>query len=82
MDPFKQIEKRFDIVEANQQKILKLIGGTPKPNVLTTKMICEEYHVSRSTVHNARKKGLLFPYSIGSLIRFKRSDVDEWISGR
>ena len=81
-DPFKNIDDRFNILEAQFQKLFKILGGATKPAVMTTKMICDEFHISKGTVYNARKKGMLTPDKFGSLVRFKRSEVEDWIRGR
>jgi len=81
-DPFKEITSRFDIIEANQQKILQAVGAKPKASVMTAKMICNEFHISKGTIYNARKRGLLVPLKIGALIRYKRKDIEDWINGK
>jgi len=46
---------------------------------LTTKDIESKYKVSRATIKKWKDKGLPF-YKIGSTIRFKEGEVEQWVS--
>ncbi len=51
-------------------------------NYLTVKEVCEYIHVSRTTVHLLRTKGILKPRKIGGRVLFIRNEIDEYINGK
>lgn len=61
-------------------KSLRALSTNLKPNepeeYLTRKELSQILKVTLPTIHDWSKKGILKPYRIGKLIRFKKSDLE------
>lgn len=61
-------------------KALRALSTNLKPNepeeYLTRKELSQILKVTLPTIHDWSKKGILKPYRIGKLIRFKKSDLE------
>lgn len=68
MNPFEEINKRFDDLE-------KLLRAREPEDVLTTDQVARLLKVDRRTVYQYRDQGLLTARGIGKLTRYKRSEV-------
>lgn len=45
------------------------------PTYLTKKQVCEMLNISRSTIDDMRRKGMLRSYLLGGMVRIAMSDV-------
>ena len=50
---------------------------TKQPEYLTRKEVAEILKVSLVTLSDWNKKGIIKPYRLGNLIRYKRSEIEE-----
>ncbi len=67
-------------VKATKKEIHSLIQNlqTPKQEeYLTRKELSKLFQVSLVTIHHWSKKGIIKPYRLGKLVRFKRSEVEQ-----
>ena len=57
-----------------------LISGRPErpagsDRLLTTRQVCDLLHVSRSTLHQLRRRGVIEAVRIGRAVRFRARDI-------
>lgn len=60
----------------NQAEPKKALTNDFGAELLKVDDICQMFGVSRVTVHNWKRKGILQPYYISSRLYFKRSEVE------
>jgi hypothetical protein len=73
-----EILARLNTIEALQHKILNSMPSKDATDLLSRKMIVDQYHVSLGTIQNAMKAGDLKFAKAGGRLRFTRQWVDEW----
>lgn len=78
-NPFERIDARLDILERHMINIKDYLNMKNPNERLTRKMICEQYHISNGTIHNAMNSGALAFQKVGSKTIFKRTDVEIWV---
>jgi len=64
-------------VRAELQLIAQNFQPKKQPEYLTRKEVAKILKVSLVTLTDWNKKGVLKPYRLGNLIRYKRSEVEE-----
>lgn len=79
------IQNPYDIIDARLQDIedtLQKLVSKPEPELppaekyLTVEQLCELLNVSRVTLWNWEKSGILKSFRIGNLKRFKLSEIE------
>ena len=63
-------------VRAELNKIAQNFQPKKQPEYLTRKEVAKILKVSLVTLSDWNKKGILKPYRLGNLIRYKRSELD------
>ena len=56
-----------------------LAAGLQHEKLITQDEVCELFGFTRRGVENLRKSSNLPYYKIGNRVRFKRSEVEEWL---
>ena len=82
MSEHNEIISRLNTIEALQHKILNQLPKESGNDILSRKMITEQYHVSNGTIYNAMKNGDLKYKKTGNRLRFTREWVNDWFKLR
>jgi predicted DNA-binding transcriptional regulator AlpA len=74
------------IAEAVEEKFKKLMDGNPQKTeediLLTKKEVCKIFGCVEETLWHWEKKRILTPIRIGKKVRYKKSQIDEFINSR
>lgn len=82
-NPFELLNERLNKIEEMLTIIMSEISDKDDVKIIHTeeKMsiseLCEYLHITRTTAHNLRVRGVIPFYGTGKLTYFKRSEVDE-----
>ena len=71
----KYLLSKFNIITKHFERLESLLNKPTTLEFLTIKEVCQILKVSKVTVHNWTKQGILKPYKIGNQTRFKRLEV-------
>ena len=81
------LENKLQEIAEKQDNIFQLLSALqekPKPKIdetlLTVSEICDIFKVSRQTISTWRRKGKLKAHKAGYLVRFKKSDIEEFLT--
>ena len=75
--PLQLKESILSDVRAELQTIAQNFQPKKQPEYLTRKEVAEILKVSLVTLSDWNKKGIIKPYRLGNLIRYKRSEIEE-----
>ena len=67
----------IDEIRNELKEITKNFKPVSPPEYITRKEAAKILKVSLVTLHDWNKKGILKPYRLGNLIRYKRSELDK-----
>ena len=67
----------IDDIRAELQILSKKFKPVTPPEYITRKEAAKILKVSLVTIHDWNKKGVLKPYRLGNLIRYKRIELDK-----
>ncbi len=70
-------ESIINDVRTELQLITESLKPTPTPTYLTRKETAKILKVSLVTLHDWNKKGILKPYRLGNLIRYKSNELEQ-----
>ena len=70
-------ESIINDVRTELQLIKESLKPTPAPIYLTRKETAKILKVSLVTLHDWNKKGILKPYRLGNLIRYKSNELEQ-----
>ena len=84
INPFDAIEERLHGIEDTLQQLINKPEPAPPDTekYLTTEQVCKILSVSRVTLWNWEKAGILQSFRIGNLKRYKKSTIDRLAEGR
>ena len=75
--PLQLKESILSDVRAELQTITQNFQPKKQPEYLTRKEVAKILKVSLVTLSDWNKKGVIKPYRLGNLIRYKRSEIEE-----
>ena len=77
-NPFEVIDTRLEAIETSLKVLADRKPEPKKPTekYLTVDEVCELFSVSRVTLWNWDRKGIITPVRIGSLKRYKLSEIE------
>ena len=79
-NPFEAISQELAQIRAQVSAIDIKLNKQPEPpkenRLLTTEQAAEMLSVSRITLYNWRKKGILEPIRVGNLLRYRQADIE------
>ena len=83
-NPFDEIDHRLQDIEAKLQHLVEKPEPLPPDTqkFLTTEQVCDILSVSRVTLWNWEKAGILNSFRIGNLKRYKLSTIEQLGEGR
>ena len=78
INPFDVLDQRLQVIEDTLQKLVDKPDPEPPftEKYLTTEEVCESLKVSRVTLWNWQKNGILKSIRIGNLKRYRLSDIE------
>ena len=78
-NPFEEIDQRLQDIEAKLQLLVEKPDTLPPTTetYLTTDQVCEMLTVSRVTLWNWQKAGIINSFKVGNLKRYKLSSIQQ-----
>ena len=73
------MQKEFEEISERLTKIEQTLSLKTQDVFITSDEFCEMTGMSKNTFYQARKNLPITPYYFGRKLRFKRSDVKEWL---
>lgn len=74
-NPFTALQKRLDDLDRK----IDIISGSPA-EWMTLDEVCDYLNLSKSSIYKLTMKNGIPFYKLGRILKFKRSEVDAWIS--
>jgi len=71
-----KLDRNFDAIQQQANKPEQILPKAEK--YLTTEQVCEILSVSRVTIWNWEKTGILRSIRVGNLKRFRQSDIENF----
>ena len=81
-NPFEAITSELAALRQQVSALDKKLTQLPEPpndnKLLTTEQAADMLSVSRITLYNWRKKGMLEPVRVGNLLRYRLADIENF----
>lgn len=83
-NPFDTIDQRLQVIEEALHQLINKPDHPPPitEKYLTTEQVCEILSISRVTLWSWQKSGIIQSFKIGSLRRYKQSDIEKLGEGK
>ena len=71
----RELQNRLEILERDSQ-------NTPTDEFLTLQDVCKITGLQKQTIYGLRSRREIPAYKFGSALRFKRSEIEEWMNSK